>query len=262
MNIVSRNKSTHRDQTRRHRPVRWFSLLMGVAVLAVTGSVVADVIITFELSTSVTNTLTGPFAWDQGSNYGAAAALGVLTSTCASGTLGTLGAPAGCFHLSTVVNGYLSEGVTVLNGYSFDEYAAGGSFTIDSTALAMTSLVFTGPLTCALMIVSDAPVARGPGGSGSYDFSVNPTNCAVTFTPAVGVETALNSGCPAASGSTPGIIAFDMTGVLAPQTLDTLKCVTPATGAAAPTLDISFVIYTGGTTVATTTAANLLVSPY
>lgn len=104
MNTVGKAKTTRGTRNGRHRPVRWFSVLMSVAVLAVSGAVVADVVLVYVANTSAVNG-PSPFQFVNGANEADAVKWistttvqctnGATTSTCPSGgasLLTTLGA--------------------------------------------------------------------------------------------------------------------------------------------------------------------------
>ena len=155
MNTVSRKRVPRDGRNGRHRPVRWFSLLMGVAVLSVSGAVMADVILVY-LATNQINSANGDFQFQDGTNYLAANGVGVISNVCQGTTTPCNGAVPGTggLQITTTLTGIPFVSV---NMYDVTEFAmstattAAGTVTISSTLGAYGS---GAAITCAVAFVS------------------------------------------------------------------------------------------------------------
>src|SRR5579875_3234175 len=83
LNTASKTNGLFGRQGTRKR-VRWFSVLIGLGVVLVTGTVVADVILTYTYDTSAVQG-TSPFQWENGGNYALASSYGLSLNTISTG---------------------------------------------------------------------------------------------------------------------------------------------------------------------------------
>ncbi len=228
--VNERDRSQSPPKAGKHKRIRWLPLLLGVAVVLVSGSVVADVVLTYVANTGVGASAASPFQWGQGNNYATANTLGLATTTFPGGT-GTTG-PA----MTTVVSGISNVNVELVNVNTF-----GLAITLSgSTSVAFGGLIATGPasvtsvpseLVCAYAIITDYV----PGTTGIYAGGT-PAGCDV-FIPSVGP---LGEGC----GSSTYAVVNLMTGAIGGPNGFAASCGLPGGSPSGTSLYVSFAIYT------------------
>ncbi len=253
-NLRESDRSRGESKTRSaHRPVRWLSILMGLAIVMVSGTVLADVVLTYSVANNLNTGATSPFTFAEGSNYVTANGLGMLPApSCNPGALGS-----DCYQLDTTVVGVQYVPTEILNGYSFEETeATTAAWTVGSTSIAGVA-PSTAPtnVVCAYAFISDETLAPG-------DVTVSTTSTSCT-TPSLSLTGAtLNAAC--GTGSTGGISAIDLTTGTVVATTGPWTCSIASGSGAASTmlLTISYFIYsnTGRSTTAAA-GASIQISP-
>lgn len=221
----------------RHRQVRWFSLLIAVGILGVSGTVIADVVLTYAVSSGIGTTATSPFSWQQGANYAAGSGMSLLpASTCNPNPLSS--SSSGCFILTQNVNGIQYVPTTLVNALNFQWLATTTRAT--DVGASELSVAFTGTLpagSCAYAFISN--FAMSPS-----DFAYNNgAPCSVTASP-VGGPTPYAT-CAAATAQ------VETVNMATGTTSGTVDCTIAASTAAGTALTISYFVYVPSTTAPT-----------
>ncbi|MCL4324000.1 MAG: hypothetical protein M1144_00830 [Candidatus Thermoplasmatota archaeon] len=230
--------------------VKWLSVLMGVGILLITGTVVADVVLTYALNNTVGSTNTSPFEWEQGPNYGAANSLSLLTTTCNTATGTGLGASAtNCYQLSNSVSGVSFVPTTLINVESFVWMATSASVATDVSSTYLSLVAGTGTLAagaCAYAFISNGALTTT-----SFTYSAA-TPCSVT----VAAPTAAYAACGATTAG--GVTIVNLA---ANSVSGTYSCPISAGTAAGTVLDVSYFIYIPGSAVTGVALSSILVTP-
>ncbi len=204
---------------RRRKPVRWLPILAILGILLASGTVLADVVLSYSAENGLGANATSPFLFQNGGNYAAAHSLGIATNAYASGTSGptvtttisgVVGVPVEAYNVTQ-----LATGTTIPAATTF-----GNVLAVNPSTLTPTNVV------CAYAFVSTA--APSPGTTG---VSGAPTGCSATV-PTLGLVStgcgthataqvatinlltgAINgsiatSGCTVASGTASGVIVL------------------------------------------------------
>ena len=226
---------------------------MGLAIVMVSGTVLADVVLTYSVANNLNTGATSPFTFAEGSNYVTANGLGMLPApSCSPGAIGS-----DCYQLDTTVVGVQYVPTEILNGYSFEETAATtAAWTVGSTSIAT---VAPNPVptnvVCAFAFISDETLAPG-----DVTVSTTSTTCG---TPSLSLTGAtLDAAC--GTGSTGGISAIDLTtGTVVTSTGAWTCSIASGSGAASTAvLTISYFIYSTTAPSATAAAgASIQISP-
>jgi hypothetical protein len=230
---MSESMESPRTPSRR-KPVRWLSILVGLGVILVAGSVVADVVVAYAASNGVGPNTGSPFRFQQGGNYAAANAVGVITNTYPGG--GSNG-PA----VTTTLNGISS--VPVMQ-FDVTEFAT-AILTTRTGTLANVNVpapvgVAPAGVVCAYAFVSTAVPTLGTTGVAGA-----PAGCSATL-PTLG---AVSAGC--VGGSAVTAVVNLLTGAVSGTTLAGACTVPVGTAAATIVLYISYAITTNAAVVAT-----------
>ena len=218
----------------RRKPVRWLTLLAGLGVILVSGTVVADVVLAYTVNNGVGANTTSPFTFQAGGNYAAANGMGFATNAYAGGgSSGVL--------VTTTINGVQNVPVELFNVTEFaTARAMTRTGTIGNVNVPAPSALTPAGVVCAYAFVSTAaPSFGGAGVAGA------PAGCSATL-PALGV---VAPGCSAGSAAvaTVNLLTGAITGTIA-------GACTVASGTAAGivALYISYAITTNATVTATT----------
>jgi hypothetical protein len=179
--------------------VKWLSVLMGVGILLITGTVVADVVLTYVVNNQLGSTGTSPFVFVEGSNYALASSYGLATSTFFGGT----GAGGGS-SVSTSISGLNQVNVELINVTTFAQnlsIGATATAAIGGIQLFGTPVLPASGLVCAYAVLTTyVPASSGallPGeasGAGNQCLAFAPYAVAGT------TSTHLGQGCKAAVG--------------------------------------------------------------
>lgn len=208
--------------------VRWFSALVTMGLVLTTGVVVADVVLTYSLQSNVTTTNSSPFSWDQGSNYGTASSLSLVSETCQTGgTLGPSGGPGTCFELSPTVSGVASVPTTLVSAYEFDLTAATAPAAFSAAVTAATGTLALGAGGCAFLYISNVPLTTG-----SFAYT---SSCTVTVTAPAGAS---NAACGVGVGAG-SVLTVNLQG----GTSGSTSCAVPNGQASAGLLFVSYYVY-------------------
>ena len=222
---------------------------MSVAVLTVSGAVVADVILVYTATTSVGNA-TNPFGWIQGGNAAAAGATGldVATITCTTSTGSGLPCPtpptAPAYELATTLNGVPTVTIEVLDLAEFENAGAitlGTGQTITVSVLAngvapAGGITATG-VVCAFAVVSDF----APSAAALTSWASGITGCTIVV-PTVPV--APDAGCVGTGGTAGNTIINLISGGSVTQPATGWTCSVPTLAGAASELYVSYMVVT------------------
>ena len=228
VNELARSQST--PKAGKHKRIRWLPLLLGVAVVLVSGSVVADVVLTYVANTGVGTNIASPFEWADGGNYATAAGLSFATTTF---TGSTTSGPS----MTTTLAGAQNVNVELVNINVFDLSSA---LTAGTTGVLGGVITGAGPGTvggvvCAYAIITDYV----PGTTGTLIGSA-PAGCGA-FIPAY--TGTYGTGC-----TTSGIAVVNLlTGGIVTNTIGGACSVSSSTSAPATILYVSYGIYTDAT---------------
>ncbi len=233
VNESVRSQST--PKAGKHKRIRWLPLLLGVAVVLVSGSVVADVVLTYVANTGVAANATSPFAWAEGSNYATAAGFGFATTSFGGGTSGP--------SMTTTLAGveYVNVELVNINTFILANTLPSGDTATLGGILTSGAPTTVGGVVCAYAFItgyvpstSGSPVSGAPAGCGA-------------FVP--GSTGTLGAGCT----GTPYAVVNLLTGSIGTDTIGGACSLTSSTSASATILYVSFAIYTDGTVSTTTT---------
>lgn len=272
MNIVSSNKNSREGRNGKHKPVRWFSMLLGIAVLAVSGTVLADVVLSYALTSNIGASGSSPFTWNEGTNYPTASTLNIVAATsCSAGLPGLPNSASTCYSLTTSVNGVASVTTLALNVYEFDYITAGDAWTLSN--LGMTFAAATQgatPVGCAFAVISDGAVsiagaANPPTPASYYQPTLSETGggegaggtCTAAVT-TVGAGPVRNSACD--TGTTVGYAIVDL--LKGTSSGPGFSCTILKTTPVGTTLTVSYMVYavTGATATGAAIDLNSVVS--
>jgi hypothetical protein len=138
---------------RRAGGIKWFSMLVAAGIVLVTGTVVADVVLSYVATNGIGGPGNSPFQFQNGANYAGAHALNVLTNTYATGTSG----PA----VTSTISGIAALPVYINDGTEFATAMAIGTDTaVLGTPLATGAITTTG-VTCAWAFISEGVPSTG-----------------------------------------------------------------------------------------------------
>ncbi len=234
----------------RHKPVRWFSLLMSVAVLTVSGAVVADVILVYTATTSVGNAA-NPFGWVQGANAPGAASLGIATITCTTsvGPLQTcpVAGAAPAYELATTLNGVPTVTIEVLDLAEFGNAAAitlatGQTITVSVLAngVAPAGGITATNVVCAFAVVSDF----APSAAALTSWASGIAGCTIVVPT---VPTTPDAGCLGTGGTAGNTIINLISGGSVTQPATGWTCSVPTLTGSASELYVSYMLVTSAT---------------
>lgn len=253
MNIVSRNraKTTPNDRNGRHKPVRWFSLLMGIAVLAVSAAVVADVVIIYVANNTIQSGGTAPWQWVEGGNYGTANTEGFVVSTFTGPN--SAGTPPSGYDVSNALKSISQVEVELVDVTEFSYSGTGTGIVANVGAGAPAAGIVNTNVGCDFAIVT----TYAPASSGYYFSGSLTSGGCVAFAPNEGGG-GLGNGCASGVGDvidlTTGAIVDtfslnghgDVTAVTA-SAIDAIGGICDnAAGGAGPSLFVSYAIYLTG----------------
>ncbi len=226
---------------------RWVSLLLGVGIVLVTGTVLADVVLTYTLNNSVGSSNTSPFEWEEGTNYAAASSLSIVSNTCNPSNMGATN-PTNCFALSMTVNGVSYVPTTVADAVHFQW-------------LATSATVATSVGTGVLSVVTTANTL--PAGSCAWAFISNGALTATSFTYTAGTPCSVSAAAPASVYTACGAstAATASVNLLTGAVNGAVTCSIAKATAAGSALDISYFVYVPGGAVAPQGVASLYLSP-
>ena len=219
---------------------RWVSLLLGVGIVLVTGTVLADVVLTYTLDNTVGGATTSPFNWEESTNYNTANTFGLInTGTCTPGAIST-GANT-CYSLTSAVKGVEDVPTVLLN--VVDLYSQGTIPASYSAVLGIsvgTAAVAGLANGCAYAIISNYQMLPGDIVVPSYA-----SPCTITVTPNGGVA---NNVC--------GILgagdAVDEINLVAPTSGTAPGCTVPSATAGA-SLFVSYYLFVPSADASTVT---------
>jgi hypothetical protein len=209
-----------KTEVRGRKPVRWLSVLAVLSVTLVSGTVLADVVLSFNAANGVGTNAATPFAFQNGGNYAAANGLGVATNTYpAAGTSGP--------SVTTTISGINGVLVSEFDVTEFATAATLGAVGVPSNVVVPSPVTLTpAKVVCAYAFVSTAfpslgstAVAGAPVGCTATVPSLGAvsTGCGVTATAQVATVNLLtgaisgtiaSSGCTVAKGTLSGVIVL------------------------------------------------------
>lgn len=157
---------------------RWFSVLLGVAIVMVTGTVLADVVLTYVVNNNVKTTGNSPFVFKDGANAPTAYQYGLMDSFYYGGPQSVSGANGYGSSVSTGIAGLNRVNVEMLDvtefaqNLSLSTYTATiGAVSVFGTAAPPAGLVCAYAfVTTYLPATSGAPLAQ-PANSGCLAFA-------------------------------------------------------------------------------------------
>ncbi len=231
----------HKERVRRQ--VKWLPILLGLGVILATGTVVADVVLSYTLSNSASSTTSSPFSWQQGPNYATASGLSFITDTCNPSAVGA--ASTSCFSLSASVTSPEYVPTTLINMYTFQWLAPSA--------------------TIAAAIPAGAVQASGTGvlppGSCAYAFISNGDLGLTSFTYTAGSPCTITAAAPtaafAACGGALATGATETINLLTAAVTGSTSCTIAAGTAAGGALEVSYYVYIPG--VATSAALSSVI---
>jgi hypothetical protein len=217
-----------------HKPVRWLSALAIFGVLLVSGTVVADVVLSFSANNGVGANAASPFVFQNGGNYAAANGLGVATNTYASGTSGPT--------VTTTINGI--NGVLVAE-FDVTEFAT--ATTLGATGTP-ANVVVPSPttLTPANVVCAYAFVSTAKPSLGATAVTGAPSGCSATL-PTLGTVSPGCGGTATAQTATVNLLTGAVSGSIATAGCTVAKGTTTGT----VVLYVSYTIVSSGAVTAT-----------
>jgi hypothetical protein len=213
--------------------VRWLSVLTGLAVVLVSGVVVADVVLNFTTNTGVGANASAPFEFQNGGNYATAHGFGFITSAFTGGSSPGVGVTTTINGIATVPVSMFDVNELVTAVLTTSTAHIGNVFVPSASVIAVAGVV------CAYAFVSTAVPSAG-----AVAVAGAPVGCAATV-PTLG---ALSGGCTggAANVAAVNLLAGTVTGSIA------ASCIVPsATAATTIVLYVSYYIATSGAVAAT-----------
>jgi hypothetical protein len=225
----------------RRKPVRWLTMLVGVGVILVSGTVVADVILAYTANDSIGPNIASPFLFQKGGNYASASSLGVATDAFpAAGNSGVT--------VTTTLAGIQSVPVGLLD---INEFAVGASATPASATVKTPYVPSPSAVAIAGVVCAYAFISNGAPAFGVAAVAGAPAGCGATMPTVASVS----AGCGVVA--TAVTVVNLMSGVVA----GALSCaVASATAASSVLLYVSYWITTNGA-VTGTTSVNSFVIP-
>ncbi len=210
--------------------VKWLSVLLGLGVVLVSGTVVADVVLSYTLSNSASSTTSSPFSWQEGANYGTASALSFIADTCNPSAVGA--ASTSCFSLSATVTGPEYVPTSLINMYVFQWLAPSATI---SAAIPAGAIQASGTGSLPAGSCAFAFVSNGALGLGSFTYTAG-SPCSVT----VAAPATAYAGCGAVAAGT------ETVNLLTAAVSGSATCTIAAGTAAGPALDVSYYVYIPG----------------
>jgi hypothetical protein len=236
-----RDPAVGKSAKRRNR-ARLIGLLIVVGALAVSGFVVADVILTYSATTSIGANATDPFMFvNGGAEYTAAHTIGLLTTTCN----GAACTAAGGDTLAATLSGVLDVNVELLNVVNFavsSTTATATTYHVTAVNLVTPAAVVLANLVCAYAIVSN----EIPTGMSATAVPTEPAGCAA----AVPTFGALSPACTPAT-STAGYGIVDLKGGTVITAFTGVCNIAAGVATSTIVLYVSFALYTTGAIAAT-----------
>ncbi len=236
--VNERDRSQSTPKAGKHKRIRWLPLLLGVAVVLVSGSVVADVVLTYVANTGVGANAASPFEWGEGSNYATASSFSLATTSFPGGgnsgpTMTTKLAGIQDVNVELVDINVFNLASTLPTG----DTAALGSILSSGAPGSVANVV------CAYAIITDyVPTTSGTAVTGA------PAGCGA-FVPA-------NSGTLGAGCTTSAFAVVNLvTGTIGTNAIGGACSITSSVSGPATILYVSFAIYTDGAVTPTTTAS-------
>ncbi|HTT26726.1 MAG TPA: hypothetical protein VMH90_07195, partial [Thermoplasmata archaeon] len=210
------------------------SVLAVLGVLMVSGTVLADVVLSFTANNGVGANAASPFVFQNGANYAAANGLGVATNAYTSGTNGPT--------VTTTINGI--NGVLVAE-FDVTEFATattlGATGTPSNVVVPGASTLTPVNVVCAYAFVSTAKPSLG-----TTAVSGAPAGCSATV-PALGTVSTGCGGTATAQVATVNLLTGTVAG-----TIGTSGCaVAKSTVSGVVVLYVSYAIQTNGVVTAT-----------
>ncbi|MCI4331112.1 MAG: hypothetical protein L3K19_04615 [Thermoplasmata archaeon] len=223
------------------RPVRWLTLLVGLGVILVSGTVVADVILAYTANNSIGPNISSPFLFIKGGNYASASSLGVATDVFP-------GAAVNGVTVTTTLAGIQSVPVGLLD---VNEFAVGASATPASASIKTPYVPSPAVVAIAGVVCAYAFVTNGAPAFGVAPVAGAPAGCGATMPTVASVS----AGC--------GVVATAVTVVnlLSGTLAGALTCaVASGTAASSTLLYVSYWVTTNAA-VSGTTSVNAFVIP-
>ena len=228
--VNERDRSQSTPKAGKHKRIRWLPLLLGVAVVLVSGSVVADVVLTYVANTGVAANATSPFAWAEGSNYATAAGFGFATTSFPGG--GTFGP-----SMTTTLAGVEDVNVELVN---INTFTLASTLPSGDTAVLGGMLTSGAPTTVANVVCAYAIITAYVPATSGTSVSGAPAGCGAFVPTSTGT---VGAGCT----GTPYAVVNLLTGAIGTDTIGGACSLTSSTSAPATILYVSFAIYTDGT---------------
>jgi hypothetical protein len=225
---------TPQGPPRATKPIRWLSVLAILGVLMVSGTVLADVVLSFTASNGVGANAATPFVFQNGGNYAAANGLGVATNSYSSGTSGPT--------VSTTINGI--NGVLVAE-FDVTEFATattlGATGTPSNVVVPSATSLTPTNVVCAYAFISTAKPSLG-----TTAVTGAPSGCSATV-PALGTVSAGCGGSATAQVATVNLLTGGISGSIAGAGCSVAK----GTVSGVIVLYVSYTVQTNGAVTAT-----------
>jgi hypothetical protein len=224
------------DRKRSHGRSRWPTFLMLAAMILVAGTVVADVVLTYNVFNNTGANAASPFDFVNGGNYGTAHALGLITTAYT--------APAN--QVTTSLSGVEYVTAEIYDVIEFDTAVATAT-TYHITSASLVTIIGANPagVVCAYAFLSDAAPSAG-----TVAVAGEPAGCGAV-TPTLGARAAACTGATWVAGVATINLLTGGTVANSPGTCNI------ATGVGAGTIAeyVSYAVYVNGA-VAAGTALN------
>jgi hypothetical protein len=218
-------------RTKRHKRIRWLPLLVGAAIVLVSGSVVADVVLTYVANTGVGANATSPFEWADGANYGTANGLGLATTAFSPSSTDAA-------QMSTTISGVQLVNVELVDVNTFQLAATLTSPTTAAFGTIGTFNVPTGApggVACAYAFITTyVPSTSGTLVPGA------PAGC-TAFIPGTGTTTSFGNGCTVVAAVTIDLVSGTVAGA---SNLVGACALSSSSATGTPSLYVSYAIYT------------------
>jgi hypothetical protein len=226
---------TPKTNAKNHQPVRWLSFLAILGVLLVSGTVMADVVLSFTASNGVGVNAASPFVFQNGANYNAAHNLSVATNAYTTGSSGPT--------VTTTISGI--NGVLVAES-DVTEFATattlGATGTLSNVVVPSAATLTPANVVCAYAFVSTAKPSLGTTG-----VTGAPAGCTATL-PSLGTVSPGCGGTATAQVATVNLLTGGLSG-----SIGTAGCsVAKGTTSGVIVLYVSYSVQTNGAVTATT----------
>jgi hypothetical protein len=205
-----------------------------LGILLVSGTVVADVVLSYAANNGIGINASSPFIFQNGGNYAAAHGLGITTNAYAVGSSGPT--------VTTTVSGVNGVPVAAMD---VTEFATGTTLGANGT-IANVQVVSATSLTPANVVCAYAFVSTAKPSLGSTAVAGQPAGCSATV-PTLGAVSAGCGGSAAAAVATVNLLTGAVSG-----TIGTAGCVAAkGTLSGVIVLYVSYAITTNGVVTAT-----------